>query len=195
MDPPSLRTRGHRFSVTAAVITPDARYVFTSAKDGNIIKHDLNSGKLVHTFHKQRPPSSKGKGKGKAKASDVQEAQGHTDEVWAMAVSADGKYLASGGKDRRVGVWDVEKNVWVRGFGGHRDSISVRPFHRLLSSELTIAAGPHLPQSAPERVDLYPAIHRVVRPDAQAVRPGLDGLRRDALRAPGACAVYRRAAR
>lgn len=174
-------------------MTPEARYVFTSAKDGNIIKHDLKSGKVVHTFHKQRPASSKGKGK--AKASDVPEAQGHTDEVWALAVSADGKYLASGGKDRRVGVWDVEKNVWVKGFGGHRDSISVCAFHHLLSSALTTPAGPRLPQSAPKCVDLDPAIHRVVRPDAQAVRPRLDGLRRDALRAPGACALYRRAAR
>ena len=117
-NPPSIRTRGHRYSVTAAVVSPDARYIFTSAKDGNIIKHDLKTGKSVHTFHKQRK-HDKGKGK------EVTDVHGHTDEIWALAISADGKYLASGGKDRRVGVWDVEKDAWVKGFGGHRDSISV----------------------------------------------------------------------
>lgn len=44
----------------------------------------------------------------------------------ALAISGDGRYLASGGKDRRVGVWDVQKAEWVKGFGGHRDTISVR---------------------------------------------------------------------
>lgn len=50
---------------------------------------------------------------------------GHTDEVLALALSGDGKYLASGGKDRKVGVWDVQKDEWVKGFGGHKDTVSV----------------------------------------------------------------------
>lgn len=74
---------------------------------------------------------------GKQKMSEREEIKGHTDEVLALALSGDGKYLASGGKDRRLGVWDVEKEEWVRGFGGHKDLISVGPyltfyfFHRL----------------------------------------------------------------
>jgi ribosomal RNA-processing protein 9 len=54
---------------------------------------------------------------------------GHTDEVLALALSGDGKYLASAGKDRRLGVWDVEKDVWIKGFVGqmaHKDLVSVR---------------------------------------------------------------------
>lgn len=118
--PPSLRTkRAHRFSVTAAVASSDARWLYTSGKEGSIIKWDLNSGRQVHTFHKSRPD------KGKGKSRDTGELQGHSDEIWALAISPDGKYLASGGKDKRVGVWDVEKNVWMKGFGGHRDCISV----------------------------------------------------------------------
>lgn len=54
------------------------------------------------------------------------ETPGHTDEVLTLALSDDGMYLASAGKDRRVCVWDAEKGKWVRGFGGHRDTISVR---------------------------------------------------------------------
>ena len=120
--PPSLRTkRAHRFAVTSAVASQDGRWLFTSGKEGSIVKWDLHTGKQVRTFHKARVD----KGKGKGKSRDFGEVTGHTDEVWTLAVSPDGKYLASGGKDRRVGVWDVEKNEWVKGFGGHRDCVSV----------------------------------------------------------------------
>jgi ribosomal RNA-processing protein 9 len=33
--------------------------------------------------------------------------QGHFDEVTAMAISPNGKYLISGGKDRLVRIWDI----------------------------------------------------------------------------------------
>ncbi|KAH9917991.1 WD40 repeat-like protein [Fomitopsis serialis] len=125
-DAPSIRTRGHRFSVTGAVASPSARWLFTSGKEGAIIKWDLHTGRKVHTFLKCRPDKGKGK--------DV---SGHTDEVWALAVSPDGRYLASGGKDRRVGVWDVEKNEWVKGFTGHRDHISALAFRKVQPNATT----------------------------------------------------------
>lgn len=135
--PPSLRTRGHRFTVTSAVATEDSRYLFTAGKEGSIIKWDLHTGARLATLVKVRPESTrnhnnnnntkKGKGKGKQRAEyDGGDVKGHTYEVLALAVSGDGRYLASAGKDRRVGVWDVEKAEWVKGFGGHRDAISVR---------------------------------------------------------------------
>ena len=78
----------------------------------------------THTRTPSCPKSSiPAKGKGKARADDV---EGHTDEVLSLALSEGARYLASGGKDRKVGVWDVEKGEWVKGFGGHRDTISVR---------------------------------------------------------------------
>jgi len=83
-------------------------------------------------MYKVRPPvvvDRKGKGKAKAKASPDSEIKGHTDEVLSLAVSGDGKLLASAGKDRRVCVWDVEKGEWVKAFAGHlghKDAVVVR---------------------------------------------------------------------
>ncbi|KAI0299400.1 WD40-repeat-containing domain protein [Multifurca ochricompacta] len=122
--PPTLRTRGHRFSVTSAVASSDARFLFTSGKEGSIIKWDLRDGKKLAIFPKLRP----GSGKGKARANA--DTPGHSDEVLTLALSDDGRYLASAGKDRKVGVWDAEKGKWVKGFGGHRDTISAVVFRK-----------------------------------------------------------------
>ena len=81
----------------------------------------MRTGSRLATFPKLRP----GGGKGKEKATTA-ETPGHSDEVLTLALSDDGRYLASAGKDRRVCVWDAEKGKWVKGFGGHRDTISVR---------------------------------------------------------------------
>ncbi|KAH8096999.1 WD40 repeat-like protein [Cristinia sonorae] len=137
-DPPTFRTRGHAFSVTAAVASEDSRWMYTSGKDGCIIKWDLHTGKKVHKFHKIRPPKVNGKGKGKARAEPV-DLEGHTDEIWALALSPDGRLLASGGKDRRVGVWDVDKNEWVKDFSGHRDSISALAFRKTSAASTSSA--------------------------------------------------------
>ncbi|KAI0275730.1 WD40 repeat-like protein [Russula aff. rugulosa BPL654] len=123
--PPTLRTRGHRFSVTSAVASNDARFLFTSGKEGSIIKWDLHSGARLATFPKLRP----GSGKGKEKAT-IAETPGHFDEVLTLALSDDGRYLASAGKDRRICVWDAGKGEWVRAFGGHRDMISAIAFRK-----------------------------------------------------------------
>lgn len=135
-NPPSIRLKGHRFSVTAAVASESGQILFTSGKEGTIIKWDLLTGKRLATFPKVRPPTKvdrKGKAKMTAEAYAANEIQGHTDEVLALALSSDGKLLASGGKDRRIGVWDAEKNTWIRSFGGHRDTISVRLLRLWLS--------------------------------------------------------------
>ena len=103
------------------------KHLFTSGKEGSIVKWDLSTGRKLTTFHKIRPPNSNEKGKGKALFDP--KIQGHTDEILALAMSSDGKYLVSGGRDQRLGVWDAEKGEWIQGLGGHlghRDLISVR---------------------------------------------------------------------
>ena len=111
--------------MTTAVASENGKFLYTASKEGSIIKWDLCTGKKLSTVYKKRLV------KGKQKA----DPEGHTGEIWTLALSSDGKYMASGGKDRVVGVWDVEDSdriLWVKGFTGHRDSISVSAHIRLL---------------------------------------------------------------
>jgi ribosomal RNA-processing protein 9 len=139
--------------VTCAVASDDAKYLFTAGKDGHIIHWDLTTGKRLSTFYKRKPKqteqtngSSKGKSKGKDKAYG-QNIDGHTDEVLALALSADGKYLASGGRDRKVGVWGVENGEWVKGLSGHRDTVSVSALtHPFPPANPAMPQGPSVPK-------------------------------------------------
>lgn len=114
---------GHRLPLTCCTISEDGLSLFTSSKDGSIIKWDTLTGKRLATCPKLRSQNEKGKGR-------ADEVDGHTDEVLSLAVSTDGKWLVSGGKDRKVVLWDAKTMKWVKSFTGHKDAVTVR---RLLS--------------------------------------------------------------
>ncbi|CAO1636208.1 unnamed protein product [Sympodiomycopsis kandeliae] len=100
----------------------------------------------------------KGKGKAVAPGSpqaceliDVGLEEGHDSEVLSLAISSDGKYLVTGGTDKRVGVWSVSDTSivdsssgqtvrWVKALVGHKDSISGLKFksssHELYTASL-----------------------------------------------------------
>lgn len=112
--------------MTSAVASGSGKYLFTSGKEGTIVKWDLSTGKKLTTKHKIRPLNSDKKGKGKA--ASVQDIEGHTDEVLSLALSGDDKLLASAGRDRRVCIWETETCEWVKAFAGHlghKDAVSV----------------------------------------------------------------------
>jgi WD40 repeat protein len=143
--PSRLRVKPHRMAVTAAILSNNATRLYTAGKEGGIACSDVSTGKRLSYTPKSRPRSQSNttKGKGKSKLTALaDEGNGHSDEIFALAISGDGKYLASGGKDKRVCVWDVDEQtetrgdekkkekemVWVKGFVGHKDGISVCEF-------------------------------------------------------------------
>eukprot|EP00912_Choanoflagellata_sp_UC4_P002389 UC4_evm3s1505 len=105
--------RSHRLSVTCVTMTGDGEKLYTGAKDCTIIAWSFPSAKKVAVFPRQK--------KGE-QASRVR--TGHADQVLSIAVTTNGRYLASGGKDNWVLVWDTAKGTVIRSFRGHRGSIT-----------------------------------------------------------------------
>ncbi|KAL5318039.1 hypothetical protein ACEPPN_015143 [Leptodophora sp. 'Broadleaf-Isolate-01'] len=56
--------------------------------------------------------------------------QGHVDTILTVAASQDGKFVVTGGKDRRIVVWDAETLKCLRVFSQHRDSVCGLAFRR-----------------------------------------------------------------
>lgn len=151
-----LAVRGHRLSVTSAVASADAKWLFTASKDGSIMRWRLRDGKLVRVLPK-RPKSSdtlakrsKSSGAARRRARmtptstylPLTQEQGHTDEIWSLSLSSDGTYLASGGKDKRICIWSLSSpssESFIKTLSGHKDSITSLSF-RPGSSELYTAS-------------------------------------------------------
>lgn len=80
--------------IAAAAFSVDGRYLFygSSNVDTPVIMADISTGETVRTF------------------------RGMGDTINAIAVSADGVYLAAGGFDRTAVVWDIESGAQVARF-------------------------------------------------------------------------------
>ena len=107
--------RGHRLSVTAVALTADERTVFSVSKDGAILEHDVESGA------RQRFVASSAAGLGRVEQTGTEAdwvkrgpRQSGAASLLAAAVSGDGRYLAVGGGDRKVHVWDARSRQYVR---------------------------------------------------------------------------------
>ncbi|XP_039530036.1 U3 small nucleolar RNA-interacting protein 2 isoform X1 [Pimephales promelas] len=117
-DPEEVRLlRGHKLSVTCLVITPDEKYIFSASKDCSIIKWEAESGKKVHRIAGGRKGTE-------------EDHVGHTAHVLCMAISSDGKYLASGDMNKLIMIWDPETCKHVYKFTGHRGAVSGLAFRR-----------------------------------------------------------------
>jgi WD40 repeat protein/serine/threonine protein kinase len=49
--------------------------------------------------------------------------EGHTNWVWSVAYSPDGRRALSGGRDHQIFLWDVETGEQIRRFEGHDDQV------------------------------------------------------------------------
>ncbi|KAL5217026.1 hypothetical protein ABZP36_017710 [Zizania latifolia] len=118
----------HRQSVTAVALSKDSDKGFSASKDGVIVHWDVETGKSekylwpsenVLVSHHAKPPLSAKRSK----------------QVLSLAVSSDDRYLASGGMDRHIHLWDVRSREHIQAFSGHRGPVSCLAFG-LDSSEL-----------------------------------------------------------
>ncbi|KAM9758639.1 U3 small nucleolar RNA-interacting protein 2 isoform 1-T1 [Menidia menidia] len=109
--------RGHKLPITCLVVSPDDKWIFSAAKDCSIIKWDVESGKKLYTI----PGGRKG---------TEERHVGHTAHILCMAISSDGKYLATGDMNKFIMIWEVETFKHLYKFTGHKGPISGLSFRR-----------------------------------------------------------------
>ncbi|XP_050218158.1 U3 snoRNP-associated protein-like EMB2271 [Mercurialis annua] len=115
----------HRQSVTAVCLSDDDSKGFSASKDGMIRQWDVETGKAL----KYQWPNDEMLRRNGVKNPDGR-ATKHSKQVLALAVSSDGRYLASGGLDRHVHLWDTRTAQHIQAFPGHRAPVSCLTFRQ-----------------------------------------------------------------
>ncbi|OMO83274.1 hypothetical protein CCACVL1_11469 [Corchorus capsularis] len=113
----------HRQSVTAVALSDDDLKGFSASKDGTILQWEAESGK---TEKYQWPSDDILKSHGAKDPRGLNKK--HSRSVLALAVSSDGRYLASGGLDRHVHLWDTRTRQHLQAFSGHQKPVSCLSF-------------------------------------------------------------------
>ncbi|CAG8737554.1 2587_t:CDS:2, partial [Funneliformis caledonium] len=116
IEDPSIKSGRHELTVTCVAIAENGQIFYTGSKDASIIKWNLLTGKKLHTF----PGGRK----------EVKNFDGHNHHVLSLAMSSDGKYLASGGADKKINIWSVKEDKLLKCFTQHKDSISGLAFRK-----------------------------------------------------------------
>lgn len=120
-------------------------YAYTVSKDIMLVKwriQDLPANQFPQKKKKSKskskkpPPPPRRKPtrlalvRGDKKKSKDNSYQGHVDSILTVAASQDGKYVVTGGRDRRIVVWEAETLKPLRVFTQHRDSVTGLAFRR-----------------------------------------------------------------
>nr|ACO12870.1 U3 small nucleolar RNA-interacting protein 2 [Lepeophtheirus salmonis] len=104
-----LKDKLHNGSITSIACSND--HIYTASKNGGLIQWRL---KDLSKIKKIVPGRKK----------DLKTHVGHCGTIHALAVSTDGKYLASGGEHDNIHIWDGNTMEHLHTFKGHRDMIS-----------------------------------------------------------------------
>jgi WD40 repeat protein len=115
--------------IYAVAWSPDHKQVFTGSYDKTIKLWDVTSGNLVREFKAAPAPKpiepkkdetkkeeKKDDKKDERKTDDQTGPPGHRDQVFSIALTRDGKFLASASSDRTVKLWEVATGRVIRDF-------------------------------------------------------------------------------
>ena len=101
----------HRHPV--ACVAQHAANFYTGSKDGVIEKWSIKDNKPVRLVRIDRQRNKN-------------DLSGHLDDVLSLAISGDGKFLATAGKDKRICIWDTASMNHLKTFTQHRGPVMVR---------------------------------------------------------------------
>lgn len=99
----------HRQPVTAVCLSEDDSRGFSASKDGMIMHWDVETGQVQKYLWPSEDVLVSHYAKAREKPSEKR-----SKHLLALAVSSDGRYLASGGLDRHVHLWDVRSREHIQ---------------------------------------------------------------------------------
>jgi ribosomal RNA-processing protein 9 len=129
-------------SETVTSIATCPPYAYTVSKDMWLIKwrlQDLPADQWPAKNGKKpkkppppprRRPEKVASARGDKKKAKDNKYQGHVDAILTVAASQDGKFVVTGGRDRRIIVWNAEDLKPLKVFTQHRDAVTGLAFRR-----------------------------------------------------------------
>ncbi len=133
-----------------AAFSGDAKWIATGRRNAGVEIWDIATGSKLNKYGIKSgsgttvpqcvvfsPDSSLvvfGDGDGEVVIGNVEEgtmlahAEGHTGNVFCLAVHPSGRFLASGGEDRMIRLWDLPSGRQLAGWEGHDDSVTAVAF-------------------------------------------------------------------
>lgn len=109
---------GHDLSVTSVALSSDETFVVSGSKDNSVLRWDVETQQKTVLRAKWRRDTHF-------------EKQASDGEILSVAVSSDGRYTVSGGRDNIIRVYDARQaNAEVKALSGHRDAVTSLAFRR-----------------------------------------------------------------
>jgi ribosomal RNA-processing protein 9 len=117
MDAPRNTIGGFDLSVTSVALATDEKFVLAGSKDNSVVRID------VETQQKQVLKSKWNR--------THEEKQSSEGEILSVAISTDGRYSVSGGRDSKIRIYDARvSNAEVKVLTGHRGAVTSLAFRR-----------------------------------------------------------------
>ncbi|KAK5675738.1 pre-rRNA processing protein [Elasticomyces elasticus] len=116
-------------------VAVQGRWCFTVSKDGGVGKWDLLVGETPVEGGKQvgrlrTKPKRVAYTRGARAKKNERDYLHHVGAILCVAASQDGKFVATGGLDKRIVIWDAATLKPLKVFTQHRDSVSSLAFRR-----------------------------------------------------------------
>jgi ribosomal RNA-processing protein 9 len=106
-------------------------YIYTVSKDMTLIKWEMPQQIAASSKHTQSTkPKKLIYTRGNGKRADDFDFKHHTDTILCVAASSDGRFVATGGRDRKLIVWDAATLTPLKFFHHHRDAVTSLCFRR-----------------------------------------------------------------
>ena len=103
--------------MTGVAISDDSSIVYSCSKDNSLVMWDVETSSKRFLVKPWVPSKDSGR-------------HSHDGELLAIAASSDSKYVVTGGRDKKIKVFDTRMNSEAKILEGHRGAITALSFRK-----------------------------------------------------------------